>query len=112
MSKKRLQATVFLDRDGTLNHDTNYIKTPKEFVLFPDTLAAVKQCNGAGIRVMVVTNQSGLARGYFSQIPPSSPSFALFKDGELVFMYPRHFIEGRTPQIIGADLVEAFEEYL
>lgn len=52
------------------------------------------------------------ARGYFSQIPPSSPSFALFKDGELVFMYPRHFIESRTPQIIGADLVEAFEEYL
>ena len=67
MSKKQLQATVFLDRDGTLNHDTSYIKTPEEFVLFPDTLAAVKQCNGAGLRVLVVTNQSGLARGYFSQ---------------------------------------------
>jgi len=67
MPKKQLQATVFLDRDGTLNHDTSYIKTPEEFVLFPDTLAAVKQCNGAGLRVFVVTNQSGLARGYFSQ---------------------------------------------
>ena len=51
-------------------------------------------------------------RGYFPQIPPSSPSFALFKEGELVFMYPRHFIEGRSPEVIGADLVEAFEEYL
>ena len=68
MSKKQLQATVFLDRDGTLNHDTNYIKTPEEFILFPDTLAAVKQCNGAGLLVLVITNQSGLARGYFSQI--------------------------------------------
>lgn len=67
MSKKRPRATVFLDRDGTLNHDMNYIKTPEEFVLFPDALAAVKQCNGAGLRVLVVTNQSGLARGYFSQ---------------------------------------------
>ena len=51
-------------------------------------------------------------RGYFPQIPPSSPAFALFKEGELVFMYPRHFIEGRSPEVIGADLVEAFEEYL
>ena len=67
MSEKRFQATVFLDRDGTLNHDTGYVKTPEELVLFPDTVASVKQCNGAGLRVLIVTNQSGLARGYFSQ---------------------------------------------
>ena len=67
MSQKRFQAAVFLDRDGTLNRDTSYIKNPEEFILFPDSLAAVKQCNGAGLRVLVVTNQSGLARGYFSQ---------------------------------------------
>jgi len=52
------------------------------------------------------------ARSYFSHIPPSSPSFALFKDGEFVFMYPRHLIEGRSPDIIGTDLVEAFKEHL
>ena len=52
------------------------------------------------------------ARSYLSHIPPSSPSVALFRDGELVFMYPRHLIEGRPPQIIAADLVAAFDEHL
>ena len=51
-------------------------------------------------------------RSYFAQIPPSSPAVALFRDGELVFMYPRHQIEGRPPQMIAADLVEAFDEHL
>ena len=51
------------------------------------------------------------ARGYFAHIPPSSPSVALFRDGELVFMYPRHQIEGRPPQVIAADLTEAFDEH-
>jgi heptosyltransferase-2 len=59
--------TIFFDRDGTLNHDSSYLKSPDELVLFPDVVSAVKQCNDAGIRVIVVTNQSGLARGYFSQ---------------------------------------------
>ena len=52
------------------------------------------------------------ARSYFAQIPPSSPCVALFRDGELVFMYPRHQIEGRPPQVIAADLMEAFDEHL
>ena len=52
------------------------------------------------------------ARSYIPHIPPSSPSIALFQDGELVFMYPRHQIEGRPPQTIAADLVAAFDEHL
>ena len=52
------------------------------------------------------------ARGYLPHIPPSSPSVALFRDGELVFMYPRHLIEGRPPQAIAADLIAAFDEHL
>ena len=52
------------------------------------------------------------ARSYFAHIPPSSPSIALFRDGDLVFMYPRHQIEGRPPQTIAADLMEAFDEFL
>jgi putative YphP/YqiW family bacilliredoxin len=51
-------------------------------------------------------------RSYFARIPPSSPSVALFREGELVFMYPRHQIEGRRPQVIASDLVEAFDEHL
>ncbi|HEX6201983.1 MAG TPA: BrxA/BrxB family bacilliredoxin [Thermoanaerobaculia bacterium] len=50
------------------------------------------------------------ARGYFPDIPPSSPSIALFKDGELVRFVPRHRIEGRTAADVAADLVVAFQE--
>lgn len=51
------------------------------------------------------------ARGYFADIPPSSPSMALFKDGELVYFLPRHRIEGRDAQAVAADLTAAFEEH-
>ena len=50
------------------------------------------------------------ARSYFVDVPPSSPSIALFKDGELVHFVPRHMIEGRPPQSIAADLTKAFEQ--
>lgn len=51
------------------------------------------------------------ARGYFPDIPPSSPSMALWKDGELVFFLPRHRIEGRDVDQVAADLKAAFEEH-
>lgn len=47
------------------------------------------------------------ARGHFPDIPPSSPSIALFKDGELAYFVPRHRIEGRTAQDVASDLVGA-----
>lgn len=59
--------TVFLDRDGTLNHDPGYITSPDQFELFsgvPEALASLKR---AGARLIVVTNQSGVARGYLSR---------------------------------------------
>ena len=51
------------------------------------------------------------ARGKFPDIPPSSPSMALFKDGELVFFLPRHRIEGREREDVAQDLKNAFEEH-
>jgi putative YphP/YqiW family bacilliredoxin len=51
------------------------------------------------------------ARGYMSDIPPSSPSIALFKDGELVHFIPRHRIEGRDANGVAADLKAAFDEH-
>ncbi len=51
------------------------------------------------------------ARGYFSEIPPSSPSIALFKDGELVYFVPRHRIESRGAEDVAADLTAAFDRY-
>ncbi len=52
------------------------------------------------------------ARAHFAEIPPSSPSVALFKDGELVYFVPRHRIEGRSADQVAADLTAAFERHL
>jgi putative YphP/YqiW family bacilliredoxin len=51
------------------------------------------------------------ARSYIHGYPPSSPSIALLKDGDVAFMLQRHQIEGRTATEIAADLANAFEQY-
>jgi len=51
------------------------------------------------------------ARAHFPDIPPSSPSLALFKDGELVYFVPRHRIEGRSAEDLATDLVGAFRQH-
>lgn len=51
------------------------------------------------------------ARDYFSEYPPSSPSFAFFKDGEIKAMIPRHRIEGRTAQEVADDLKMVFNAF-
>ncbi|WP_166960220.1 BrxA/BrxB family bacilliredoxin [Yeosuana marina] len=51
------------------------------------------------------------ARQHMVPFPPSSPSIALFKDGELVHMLERHHIEGRPAEIIAENLMDAYNEY-
>ena len=62
----KLPAAVFLDRDGTIMEDAHYIKSPDQVRLIPGAAAAVKRINDAKVRAIVVTNQSGLARGIFT----------------------------------------------
>ena len=50
-------------------------------------------------------------RDYIQGYPPSSPSVALFKDGELAYFMERHQIEGRPPEDIASDLLAAYEQY-
>jgi heptosyltransferase-2 len=57
---------VFLDRDGTTNRDTGYIKTLEELQLFPGAVEAVARLKRAGATVVMITNQSGVGRGLFS----------------------------------------------
>ncbi|MFM8551126.1 MAG: lipopolysaccharide heptosyltransferase II [Nitrospiraceae bacterium] len=57
---------VLLDRDGTVNRDTSYIKSPDELVLLPGVVEAVARLKQAGARLVLVTNQSGVARGFFT----------------------------------------------
>ena len=63
---KKLPAAVFLDRDGTVMEDAHYIKSPAQVRLIPGAAAAVRRINDAGVPVIIVTNQSGIARGIFS----------------------------------------------
>jgi D-glycero-D-manno-heptose 1,7-bisphosphate phosphatase len=59
------QAAVFLDRDGTVNEQMGYVNHLSRFVLLPGAGQAIRTLNQGGIPVVLVTNQSGLARGYF-----------------------------------------------
>jgi len=54
---------VFLDRDGTINHDTGYLSLASQFELLPNAAAAIRAINLADYHVIVVTNQSAVARG-------------------------------------------------
>jgi D-glycero-D-manno-heptose 1,7-bisphosphate phosphatase len=58
---------IILDRDGVINHDSdNFIKSPEEWIPIPGSLEAIARLNEAGYRVVVATNQSGIARGLFN----------------------------------------------
>src|ERR1043165_10137569 len=58
---------AFLDRDGTIIRDTEYLRDPEQVELLPGAAAAIKRLNDAGIPVIVVTNQSGIARGLLTE---------------------------------------------
>lgn len=58
---------VFLDRDGTINIESGYIRNLDDFKLMPGAAFAIKQLNNLDITTIVVTNQSGPARGYYDE---------------------------------------------
>ncbi|MEN6368412.1 MAG: HAD family hydrolase [Thermotogota bacterium] len=60
-------AGVLLDRDGVLNDQTGFVNKPEDFNLLPGAAAAVARLNRAGIPVVVVTNQGGIALGYLTE---------------------------------------------
>ncbi len=63
-----LQPAVFLDRDGTLIEDSGYLRDASQVCLLPDAAAVLREFRAAGFRLVVVTNQSGVARGYLNEI--------------------------------------------
>jgi D-glycero-D-manno-heptose 1,7-bisphosphate phosphatase len=58
---------VFLDRDGTIIEDVSYLRDVSEIDLLPWAAGAIRQLTDAGFVIVVVTNQSGVARGYFDE---------------------------------------------
>lgn len=59
---------AFLDRDGVLNVDRGYVYEPKDFEWIPGAADAVRALNDAGYLTVIVTNQSGIGRGYYSEL--------------------------------------------
>lgn len=58
---------IFLDRDGTMNEEVHYLHKPEDLRLLPGVGQAVRRFNEAGYQVVVVTNQAGVARGYYTE---------------------------------------------
>lgn len=61
------RAAVFLDRDGTINEEVDFVRTPDQLVLIPGAAAAIRRLNHAGLLTCVISNQSGVGRGLYTE---------------------------------------------
>lgn len=61
-----MHPAIFLDRDGTIIEEGNYISRPDQVVILPGAAAALQRLCRAGLKLFIVSNQSGVGRGYFS----------------------------------------------
>jgi D-glycero-D-manno-heptose 1,7-bisphosphate phosphatase len=76
---------IILDRDGVINHDSDdFIKSPDEWIPIPGSLEAIARLNQAGYRVVVSTNQSGIARGLFNILALNAIHQKLHTSAQLV----------------------------
>lgn len=62
-----MERVVFLDRDGTLNEEVNYLHRKEDMKLFADVPEAIRMLRENGFKIVVITNQAGVARGYYSE---------------------------------------------
>lgn len=99
-----MEKAVFLDRDGTINEEMGYINHPSRFKMFNYAAEAIKKLNEIGLKVVIITNQSGIARGYFdesllNEVHKNLVS-ELKKDGAIIdkIYYCPHHIHGTVEQ--------------
>ena len=62
-----MRKAIFLDRDGTINEDIDYLTRIQDIKIFPNTVNALQKFKSLGFLNIIVTNQSGIARGYLSE---------------------------------------------
>ena len=62
----RLSPAVFIDRDGTIMEDCDYCSDPKDVRIFPGVVDALSRLKSRGFKVIIITNQSGIGRGFFT----------------------------------------------
>lgn len=95
---------VFIDRDGTLTEEVGYVNHPRRLRLLPRSAEAIRRLNAAGIAAVVVTNQAGVARGYFSEEVLAAVNAALVAqlkeagaDLDGIYVCIHHPTEGGAP---------------
>ena len=66
-SSNHRRRAVFLDRDGTINEDTGYLSNPNDLQLIPGSAEAIRTLNHRGWLAIVISNQSGIGRGFFTE---------------------------------------------
>jgi D-glycero-D-manno-heptose 1,7-bisphosphate phosphatase len=64
---KALYPAIFLDRDGTINREVEYLARPEQLELLPGAAEGMRRLRQAGFRLVIVTNQAGVARGYYGE---------------------------------------------
>lgn len=67
MENKNQTRAIFIDRDGTISEEVGYVNHPNRFWLLPQSSRAIRLMNQMGLKTIVITNQSGVARGYFPE---------------------------------------------
>lgn len=96
---------MFLDRDGTLVHPRHYPRTPDELVLYDGIGASLRTLQRAGLRLVVVTNQAGVARGYVTEMDLARmhgylrDELSLFSVRIDGIYYCPHHVEGVVPEL-------------
>src|SRR5437588_1742307 len=66
-STRAKSPAVFIDRDGTIMHDADYCSDPKQVQIFDGAAAALNRLKKTGYKIIVITNQSGIGRGFFTE---------------------------------------------
>jgi D-glycero-D-manno-heptose 1,7-bisphosphate phosphatase len=98
------RGAVFLDRDGTLIEEVGYLDRPDRVELYPWSAAAVRALNLAGFRVFIASNQSGIARGFFTEATVDAVhahiSELLAAGGARIdaYYYCPHHPDGKVPE--------------
>src|SRR5688572_18922419 len=87
-----MNRAVFLDRDGTLNVEKNYLSDPGQLQVFPGAGPALRRLMDAGFKLFIITNQSGIGRGYYTE-------------GDM------HLVNARLSEVLAADGVRFEKVY-
>jgi D-glycero-D-manno-heptose 1,7-bisphosphate phosphatase len=75
-----MKQAVFLDRDGTMIAEANYLSRPDQIIIFPPTRSGLKKLCDGGFLLFIVSNQSGVGRGYFTMMDVDKVNEALCND--------------------------------